>query len=237
MLETLKKAAQDLFAAKFLWLSIWPLALSIIFWTSVFYIFAGDWNVSINHFYSDTWIDDLGETNGLHWLTAYLGFFLLFLLWMPAVYITSLLIVAFFIMPLIMKHVSQNHYPELEQYSGGTFIGSIFNTVITMIIYLFLWLLLLPFWFFLPLGFVITLFLSAWVNKRLFAYEALCDYASKNELSTLRKDGFWLSALLGSIYFIPFLNLFASVFMGLAFAHHYLKLLSMHRQSSNERAR
>jgi CysZ protein len=101
------------------------------------------------------------------------------------------------------------------------------------VLYLLVWLLTLPFWLLAPFGAAIALLLSAWLNQRLFMYDALAEHASTLELKLLRRQNGWplyaMSALLGLLHFVPLVNFFAPVYMGLAFTHYALGKIELTR--------
>jgi hypothetical protein len=72
------------------------------------------------------------------------------------------------------------------------------------------------------------------LNQRLFVYDALAEHASAAELQQLRRAGGWplylLAALLGLLHFVPLINFFAPVYMGLAFTHYGLDRLNQTRK-------
>jgi uncharacterized protein involved in cysteine biosynthesis len=80
----------------------------------------------------------------------------------------------------------------------------------------------LPLWLFLgPLAVFVPLALSAYLNQRLFRYDALSEHASQEEMqrvfSERFSDLFILGLATGPLYFVPIVNLVAPVFSALAF--------------------
>ncbi len=71
---------------------------------------------------------------------------------------------------------------------------------------------------------------SAYLNQRMFRYDALAEHASAAEfahiLRTSRGDLFLLGALLSLLLYVPLINLLAPVFSGLAFTHFCLARLA-----------
>jgi hypothetical protein len=155
---------------------------------------------------------------------------------LPAIYITALLITSLVFMPMLVGIVAERHYPNLARLQGGSFAGSVGNGLYAVAVYLLLWLITLPFWLLGPFGAAISVLLNAWLNQRLFVYDALAEHASAAELQQLRRDGGWplylLAALLGLLHFVPLLNFFAPVYMGLAFTHYGLDRLDMTRKET-----
>jgi uncharacterized protein involved in cysteine biosynthesis len=112
--------------------------------------------------------------------------------------------------------------PAILRLKGGTFAGSIVNAVTSVSAFVLLWVLTLPLWLLLgPLAIVVPLALSAYLNQRLFRYDALSEHASKEEMQRIFSqrfsDLFVLGLLTGALYFVPVVNLIAPVFSALAF--------------------
>ena len=58
---------------------------------------------------------------------------LLVLLFVPLVLITAVLIIGVFSMPAMVTHLAERSYPKLELRSGGTFAGSVWNSVAALV--------------------------------------------------------------------------------------------------------
>ena len=90
-----------------------------------------------------------------------------------------------------------------------------------------------------PLAVVLPWAFSAYLNQRLFRYDALAEHADQQEMrrvfSERFSDLFVLGLMTGLLYFIPFINLVAPVFSALAFT--YLCLDELSRMRSAEDAR
>jgi len=84
--------------------------------------------------------------------------------------------------------------------------------------------------------------LSAYLNQRLFRYDALSDHADAAEMKRIfefaRGRLFLLGLLTGALYFIPPINLIAPIFSALAFIHLCLsELESLRSAESGSRAK
>lgn len=233
VLLALKRAAKDLFTPRMLSLMLWPMGIALLFWGLLALWFGTGWKLELTALLAATPIQDLMQWVGAEWLLAYAALFLLVLLWLPAVYITALLITSLALMPIMVNLVEARHFPGLERRRGGTVTGSVFNGIAATAIYVVAWLVLLPMWLFAPFGVLVSVLLNAWLNQRMFMYDALSEHADGIELKALRHGDagplYLLSALLGLLHFVPVLNLLAPVYMGLAFAHYGLESLSRHR--------
>jgi hypothetical protein len=230
----LKRAAQDLLTPRMLALALWPMGVALLFWGLLAFWFGAAWKAEILAFLATTPVQDLMHWAGAEWVLAYAAILLLLLLWLPAVFITALLITALALMPFIVRHVAARCYPGLERRHGGTVAGSVVNGLFATSLYVLAWIVLLPIWLFAPFGVLVSVLLNAWLNQRLFVYDALAEHADAGELAALRHGDagplYLLSAFLGLAYFVPGLNLLAPVFMGLAFAHYGLAALARLRQ-------
>ena len=227
--EILRRAASDLFQPRVLTVLFLPMLGALTLWGGLFWAFGDAWITGLTGLVAGTpWPDWMGSTLAA-WLVAFGTFFLLALLLLPAIYVTALLITSLVFMPLLVNVVAGGRYPALEKRQGGGFVGSLANGVYALVVYLLVWALTLPFWLLGPFGFAVSVLLNAWLNQRLFLYDALAEHADKQELATLRRQGGWplylLAALLGLLHFIPLFNFLAPVYMGLAFTHYGLAKL------------
>ena len=91
----------------------------------------------------------------------------------------------------------------------------------------------LPLWFTGIGALVLPPLISAFLNQRLFRYDALAGHASAEEyrLVLARAGGrlYLLGLLLAFVYYIPVLNLAAPVLSALAFTHFCLAELARMR--------
>ena len=130
--------------------------------------------------------------------------------------------------------VAERRFPGLERRRGGTAAGSVLNAVTTVVVFGVLWVLTLPLWFTGVGALVLPPLLSAYLNQRLFRYDALAEHASAEEYREVvaRAKGrlFLLGLLLAACYYIPLLNLTAPVLSALAFTHLCLAELAQLRQ-------
>lgn len=234
ILRPLRRAAQDLLTPRMLSLAFWPMLLSLFAWGLLAWWFGSAWKTEIAALLAATPLADLADWMGAEWLTAYAAVLVLVLLWLPAMYVTALLITSLALMPMIVGFVAARHYPDLERRQGGNLVGSVVNGLAALALYLLAWVVLLPVWLFAPFGFAASILLNAWLNQKLFLYDALSEHASADELAALRQVGGWrlfsLSGLLGMLHFVPVINFLAPVYMALAFSHHGLEALDRRRK-------
>ncbi|MFP5419789.1 MAG: EI24 domain-containing protein, partial [Gammaproteobacteria bacterium] len=79
-------------------------------------------------------------------------------------------------------------------------------------------------------GVIVPFVAAAYLNQRLFRYDAIAEHASADEMARLfqdEKSGWWtLGALTGLLQFVPLLNLLGAVVAALAFIHFGLARLA-----------
>lgn len=232
ILEILRRAMGDLLTPRVLTVMFMPMLAALAVWGGLAWWFGATWLTGLESFVTGI---PHPEWLAAGWLTGFAAYLLLALLLVPAIYVTALSITALAFMPLLVKVVAERHFPHLEARQGGTLLGSVANGVYALAVYMLIWILTLPFWLLGPFGLAISLILNAWLNQRLFLYDALAEHASAQELGLLRREGGWalylLAAVLGLLHFVPVVNFFAPVYMGLAFTHYGLSRLNQLRKA------
>ncbi len=233
--RALQRAGRDLFTGRMLALLFLPMGVSLLFWGVLAWLFGAGWKLALVDVLAATPLQSLAQWTGAQWLLPYAALFFVVLLWLPVVYVSAMLITSLALMPVIVGHIAARDHPLLERRRGGTVAGSVANGVWAMALYLCAWVLSLPLWLFGPLGFLASLWLNTWLNKRLFIYDALSEHADAAELSDLRHEGgsplYALSGILSLLHLVPVVGLLAPTYMGLAFGHYALDRLNTRRGS------
>ncbi len=236
-LRALRGALRNTFHPAILGVMLLPGVAALFVWAGLSWWFWDSWSGAIEsvliNLTGEGWLAPLS-------MERFAGFaagLLLLLLIVPAVMATAMLLSAIFVMPVLVSHVARREFPALERRAGGTFIGSVINALLAVTAFALLWLVTLPLWLFLgPLAVLLPWGLSAYLNQRLFRYDALSEHADAQEMrrvfSERFSDLFVLGLMTGLLYFIPFINLIAPVFSALAFT--YLCLDELSRMRSTE---
>ena len=226
--EALSRAFRDLFQFQVLWIVIWPILaasllwflLGIAFWST----FSGWIASGLTAIGIQTWLEGVEP----RWVAYGIQAITHLILFVPLVFVTALVITALFAMPALIHLVSDRDYPHLERENGGGFAGSLLNALIALGIFVAIWLITLPLWL-IGAGLVIPFIATAYLNQRLFRYDALAEHASQDEMRAIfssQRSLLWgLGLLTGLVQFIPILNLFAPVLTALAFIHFGLERL------------
>jgi CysZ protein len=223
-------ALRNLFHPVVLGVVLVPMIGAIVAWLGIAWWFWDSWTA---------WIQSgISEVGSIGWaahldLSRFAGAaatVILLLLLAPAIIGTATLIAALFAMPVLVEHVARRDYPALERRKGGTMTGSLLNAFVALGGFALLWIVTLPAWLFVgPLAAAIPWALSAWLNQRLFRYDALSEHASAAEMRLLFESRFGglfgLGLITGLMYFVPVVNLVTPVFAALAFTQFGLEEL------------
>ena len=232
--RSLLYAAANVLHPRMLWLMLWPMLVALAFWGSLAVVLWSRLVVRIAMALQQ------GLDYALAWTHLDLGAaalvaanVLLFLLFVPLVYLTVLFILSVFGMQQMVNHVAERSFPSLERRRGGGVAGTGWNSLVAFFGLLLLGLISLPFWLFPPLWPVIPLVILAWVNQRLLRYDALAEHADPQEMKRIfaRRRGalYVMGLLLALVAYVPLLGFFAPVLFGLAFIHYLLGALAAER--------
>ncbi|HVP08170.1 MAG TPA: EI24 domain-containing protein [Burkholderiales bacterium] len=226
----------NLLHPRMLWLMIWPILAALAVWGLAAFLF---WMRSAlwlaGHFRS--WAESgvffiRFDTGDAALIAAHV---ILVLTWVPAVYLTALMLLSVFGMQEMVEHVARRRFPQLERRRGGSIAGSAWNGVVALAGMAGLALVTLPLWVFPPLWAVIPVAVFAWVNQRVLRYDALAEHASPEEMRALfaaqRRPLYVLGLLLALVAFVPLAGFIAPVLFGLAFINFLLAELQALRQA------
>jgi hypothetical protein len=232
--RSLLYAAGNVLHPRMLWLMLWPMLVALVVWgSSAFFL-----GVRTAQRLA-AWLE-----RGLDWALAWAHLdlqaaslvaanVLLFLAFVPLVYLTALFILSLFGMQKMVEHVAERDFPALERRRGGGVAGTGWNGLAAFLGMVGLAVLSVPFWFFPPLWPVIPVLILGWVNQRLLRYDALAEHADAGEMARIfrsrRGPLYMLGALLALAAYVPILGLFAPVLFGLAFIHYLLSALAVER--------
>lgn len=225
-----------LFHPKMLAMLLWPMLVAVILWVGAAMFFWGSWVSSLDGLVQETPLEQWAAQGFFAIVSHYLISIILVFMLLPAIHVTALVITAFFAMPMMANHVARKCYPLLESRKGGSIAGSVMNAAVAIAVYCAGWLLSLPLWLFSPLALVLPVILMAYLNQRLFRYDALAEHASKEEYDQIIEQAslklYLLGAAAGLLQFVPILNLISPIYIGLSFIHLCLAQLQRLRKPS-----
>ncbi|HZR36293.1 MAG TPA: EI24 domain-containing protein [Nevskia sp.] len=222
--EALARATRDFFTPRMLGLVLWPLFGSLLLWILLGVFFWHDLVGGLQRLAAVPVLQRVLGEAVLHWFSEFSVLIALLLVIPPLVQATALLITATVAIPVMVEFVAQRSYPQLQRRKGGSVAGSVWNALFATVVYLVLWLLTLPLWFFALPALVLPVLLNGWLNDRVFRYDALAEHADRDEHAVLSRrlgGNFFLLGCAGALLqLVPLLNLAAPVYIGLAFLHY-----------------
>jgi len=183
------------FSRRMMLLSLVPLLLSLLAWGGVLYAFGPalfDWLQAL--FTDHGWFQASGSmlaTLGLGMLKVVVVPLVAILLLLPLMIASSLLFMGIFAMPAIENHVSRRQYPKLARKEGGSFAGSVWMNLTSVLVFALLWVCSIPLYAFPPLAVLVQAALWGWVAARVMSYDALAAHASAAERQALMRAHRW----------------------------------------------
>jgi hypothetical protein len=222
-----------------LWLMIWPMLIAFAIWGTLLWIL-GAHIVLLLSGWMQEWIQS--GTFFIRWdlqdAIAVAAKILVFLMFIPLVWLTALLILSTFGMPAMVEHVASRRFPQLARRRGGSMAGSIWNGIVALAGLIGLGLVSIPFWLVPPLWPLIPVAIMGWLNQRVLRYDALVEHASGDEMRRIfaarRGTLFGMGAILALLAYVPFVGFVAPVLFGLAFIHLLLGELQALRDAPIE---
>jgi hypothetical protein len=229
----------NLLHPRMLWLMIWPVLVALALWGAVVFVFwtqAALWVAGLLR----QWIET--ATLFISWdasAAALAGAkVIIVLLLVPLVQLSALLILGVFGLPAMVEHVSSRRFPQLARRHGGSFTGSLWNSVVALLGMVVLGCGSLPLWLIPPLWPIIPVVVLGWVNQRVLRYDALAEHATADEMRAIfaanRNPLYLLGFVLALLAYVPLLGFFAPVLLGLAFIHFLLEQLQVAREAPIE---
>ena len=237
--QSLVRAFFSLLHPRMLALMLWPMGVALALWIGLALAFWGRAVAAIDVLLRGTpVVEFMFAITPLAVIAAQLGWILLALLFVPLVLLTATVIIGLFAVPVMVNHVAQREFPRLARRQGGGVIGSTWNALAALLWLALLVALSLPLWIVPPLWPVLPLLLLAYLNYRMFAYDALAEHASADELRQVlgqdRAQFFLLGLAVALAGHVPLAGLFAPVYGGLVFTHYALARLQALRSAPIE---
>jgi len=232
-------AFASLLHPRMLWLMIWPMLVALVLW-GVVLLFTGAQVVAVLSGWMQQWMQS--GTFFIRWdfsdAVTIAAKVLVFLAFVPLVWLTALFILSVFGMQAMVEHIASRRFPELARRRGGGFAGSLVNSLLAIAGLVVLGAVSIPFWLIPPLWPVIPVAIMGWVNQRVLRYDALAEHASADEMRTIfasrRGSLYALGAILALLAYVPLVGFLAPVLFGLAFIHFLLDELEALRKAPIE---
>jgi hypothetical protein len=237
ILAAFSRALRDVTQPRVLAVLFLPMLAAVLSWAVLAWVFWEPWTHALRNFFDASIVGTWLVERGASWVLTSLSAVLVVAVLLPLILVTAIIVTELVAMPVIVSVVSRSH-PHLARRAGGTLIGSLWNALRAIVLFILLWTLTLPLWLTGVGAFVLPALNSAFLNQRLFRYDALAEHASRDEYGEIvrRAKGrlYLLGLLLAGLYYVPLVNLVAPVFSGLAFTHFCLAELAVLRQGSRQ---
>ncbi|KOF53274.1 MULTISPECIES: EI24 domain-containing protein [unclassified Achromobacter] len=179
-------------------------------------------------------VDDWLVAVGLFSLKLYLVPVIAAGILLPVSGILGLAIAAVFVMPLVLRHVSEREYAGVARQGRFSTAVSVWNAVWVSLAFALGWVLTLPLWLVPPMAVVLSVFWWAFAFSRMMRVDAIVEHASPAERQILLKRnnvGFWIIGLVCSLLnLLPPAWVVLPVFSALVYAHYGLDALRQLRQ-------
>ena len=246
---------------RMLLMTVFPLVLALALWGLALWQGLQPLIDQLHTWFSDYGLfrqsGDLLDSMGWSSLRTLLVPLIAMWLLLPFMIVTALLLIGVLAMPSIGNHVGRHYYPQLERRNGGSFAGSVWVSLSSFFVFLIAWLVTLPLNLVPLFALIVQPLLWGWLTCRVMAYDALAEFADKDELVTLRASHrfpllligivtgslgaapglLWLGGVISVIFFpvlaavAIWLYLLIFVFSGLWFQHYCLDALARLRSA------
>lgn len=173
----------------------------------------------------DGWLVAVGLFSLKIWLVPMLAAAIL----LPVSGIIGVAVAAVFVMPIVLRHIGERDYPDLQRLGSSVSIISIWNAVWVMTVFALGWLFTLPLWLLPPLGIALSFFWWTFAFSRLMRIDAIVEHATAAERRALlsrHNGGFWALGLICALLnLLPPAWIILPVYASLLFAHYGLQAL------------
>lgn len=180
----------------------------------------------------ETWLLAVGLFSLQLWLVPILATFIL----LPLSGVVGLAVAAVVIMPLVLRHLGNGRYADVERRGRWGFATSAWNATWVLLVFGVGWLLTLPLWLFPPLALALPTLWWTFAFTCMLRMDALVEHASPEERRLLLRrhnGGYWsLGLICALLSLLPPAWLFLPVFSSLLFAHYSLEALRILRSSA-----
>ncbi|MGD9943617.1 MAG: EI24 domain-containing protein [Burkholderiaceae bacterium] len=218
---------------KMLALIIVPFIVAIVFWVLAAFLvwtpltgwlqgalFDGGFMATVHG-----WAAQIGLGGLRDWLPVLLALLML----VPLMFVSAVVLIAVFAMPIVVRHLGGGPYRDVERRGSLALAASLWNALSAALVFGIGYLLTLPLWLIPPLALVVPWLWWSWLTARAMRFDSLVEHASADErrgiIAVRRREYFGLALLVTALNFIPPLFLITPVLSALAFAHYSLARL------------
>lgn len=241
VLRSFSRGFRDFFSGRMLLMMATLPLLSLVFWLILLFVFWTPWTTGLGTFFANSWAYQqlatwFPQTAGTS-LGEITAIVILLLLLLPLTYFSTLLLVSLFVVPVVQKRLLSSEFLDLEKKKGGSFSGSLGNTLKAGAIYILLFIGTAPLWLVPGAQLLLPAALTAWVSRRVLTYDLLQDVATDSERKQFELENsgglYGLGFLLGLLVIIPGAAFFLPVVATLAYGHFCFTQLRRQRLKSS----
>ncbi len=236
--SALARGVASQFAPRMLALLVVPFLVAIGFWIlSAWFL----WDPVTGWFRTLVFQGDGWMARGYRWVTPYglgglstwIPSLFAFLLLVPIAIATALALIALLAMPVVIRHLGRNTYPDLVRQGSFALGANLWNVTRTLAIFIAGYLISIPLWLIPPLALIVPWLWWGWLTARLMRFDSLVEHASGTDRQLIirsdRRAYLLLGLALALLNYIPPLFLIAPVLSALVFAHYSLSRLRERR--------
>ncbi|GBH27975.1 EI24 domain-containing protein [Burkholderia vietnamiensis] len=266
LLRSFLRAFASALHPRMLWLTLMPFVVSALFWGVGLWF---SWQTlidaargALDGFVLTAALYRAFDALGMSQLHAVVAPFVVVSLAIPLIVLTVLLLIATISMPVVIKHLASRQFAALAAKRGGTFFGSVVNSLGAALVGVVLLVVTIPLWLIPPFFALLPPVIWGWLTYRAMTYDALALHAGRDERRELVRRHRWpligigvATGLLGTVptfvwvssvwmmVLFPFVAAamiwvyaFILVFSALWFGHYCLRALDDLRASSRATA-
>ncbi len=240
--RALRQSFEACFDFRILVLVFVPFLLALLIAGMVFFTVGTWWIASAAGAIQNSWLSEFvsqkwhilseGTLSSVYSIVMIL---LAMLVILPVSYLLAILLVSMVLLPFILKIIGAKSFPNLGKMRGGSNFVSVMNSLKVGFIYFALLVVSLPLWLLPGLAIVVPVILSAYLNKNIFVYDVLQDYASSEERERLVRENrgylYVLGIILGLMNYLPLAFVVVPTFASLAYSYFCLNALKDLREN------
>ncbi|AOJ01455.1 hypothetical protein WS70_06120 [Burkholderia mayonis] len=210
LLRSFGRALASALHPRMLWLTFMPFIVAAVLWGVVLWFvwqpLVDAARAALDGFALTALLYKFFAAIGASQLHAVVAPFVVVSLAIPLIVLTVLLLIATLSMPAVVTQLSKRQFASLEMKRGGSWFGSVFNSLWAALASIVLLIVTVPLWLIPPFFALLPPVIWGWLTYRVMTYDALALHASVDERRALVRKHRWpllgigvASGLLGTV--------------------------------------
>ncbi|AOK29276.1 MULTISPECIES: EI24 domain-containing protein [Burkholderia] len=195
LLRSFGRALAGALHPRMLWLTFVPFIVAAVVWGVVLWFtwqpLVDTARTALDGFALTALLYKFFNAIGASQLHAVVAPFVVVSLAIPLIALTVLLLIATLSMPAVVNHLSKRAFATLEMKRGGTWFGSVFNSLGAALASLVVLVVTVPLWLIPPFFALLPPVIFGWLTYRVMSYDALASHASRDERRALMRTHRW----------------------------------------------